>query len=90
VHAREAQPAVIILDVMMPKMNGYQVAKALKTDETCKHIPIIMLTARAQESDMRQGADAGADRYVTKPFEIDDLMAIVQGYVATGNIGPGS
>jgi CheY-like chemotaxis protein len=84
VHAREARPDVIILDVMMPKMNGYQVARELKADATCSRIPIIMLTARAQESDVEQGKQAGADRYVTKPFEIDDLMAVVQGFIDAG------
>jgi len=71
--AREERPDLILLDVMMPKMDGYQVCRMLKFDEEFKSIPIIMLTARGQDSDRETGETVGADEYVTKPFEANDL-----------------
>jgi two-component system, OmpR family, alkaline phosphatase synthesis response regulator PhoP len=79
--ARKERPDVIVLDIMMPKMNGFQVARALKADELFKHTPIIMLTARSQAADVRQGEAAGADRYITKPFDLDELLAVVKEYL---------
>jgi DNA-binding response OmpR family regulator len=72
--AREWNPDLIILDIMLPEMDGYRVARLLKYDETYKHIPIIMLTARTQPADRQKGMAAGADLYITKPFEADDLL----------------
>jgi DNA-binding response OmpR family regulator len=66
---------------MLPKMNGYKVSRLLKFDEKYKNIPIIMLTARAQESDLKIGEDTGADEYVTKPFEMDKLVPLVKQYL---------
>ena len=66
---------------MLPKMNGYKVSRLLKFDEKYKNIPIIMLTARAQESDLKIGEDTGADEYVTKPFEMDKLVSLVKQYL---------
>jgi DNA-binding response OmpR family regulator len=75
--AREHLPDLIILDVMMPKVTGYKVARTLKQDETCGKIPIILLTARSQEGDRMLGIDAGAEEYMTKPFDLDELTAVV-------------
>lgn len=72
--AREVNPDVILLDVMMPKMDGYQVCRFLKFDEAYHNIPIIMLTARGQERDKAVGRDVGADAYITKPFENEELL----------------
>src|SRR5215210_5378844 len=66
--AREELPALIILDLMLPKMPGLEVCKTLKSDSATKHIPIIMLTAKAEEVDRIVGLEVGADDYVTKPF----------------------
>ncbi len=66
--AREESPALIILDLMLPKMPGLEVCKALKHDSATKQIPIIMLTAKAEEIDRIIGLEFGADDYVTKPF----------------------
>ncbi len=73
--AQEEKPNLILLDVMMPKMNGYQVCRLLKFDEEYRHIPIIMLTARGQDQDVATGKEVGADEYITKPFENDFLIA---------------
>ncbi len=72
--AKKEKPDLILLDVMMPKMNGYQVCRLLKFDQRFKHIPIIMLTARTQAIDMKTGKETGADAYITKPFESDVLL----------------
>jgi DNA-binding response OmpR family regulator len=73
--ARKEKPDLIILDLMLPKMDGYKVCRMLKFDEKFKQIPIILFTARAQESDVRLGEEVGADAYLTKPFEPDVLLA---------------
>ena len=72
--ARSEKPDLIILDLMMPKVDGYKVCRMLKFDEKYKHIPIILFSARAQETDMKLGQEVGADAYVTKPFEPDILL----------------
>src|SRR3989339_1390147 len=72
--ARLEKPDLIVLDVMLPKMNGYKVSRMLKFDENYQHIPIIMLTAKIQSVDMEQGKEAGADVYLTKPFQADELL----------------
>ena len=71
---RDGQPDVIVSDVMMPSMSGLELTKALKASEATRHIPVILLSAKAQGTDIRQGLDAGADDYVTKPFEPLDLI----------------
>lgn len=75
--ARAGSPDLIILDLMLPKLDGCQVCRALKSDEKYKQIPIVIFTARAQESDVKAGNEAGADAYITKPFEPDILLAKV-------------
>lgn len=75
--ARTEKPDLIILDLMLPKIDGYKVCRMLKFDEKYKRIPIILFTARAQESDMRLGEEVGADAYLTKPFEPDILLGKV-------------
>jgi two-component system, OmpR family, alkaline phosphatase synthesis response regulator PhoP len=79
--AKKEHPDLIIMDVMMPKMNGYKVCRLLKFDESFKHIPIIMLTARAQEKDIELGEETGADEYITKPFDMDKLLDLVKEYL---------
>jgi DNA-binding response OmpR family regulator len=75
---REHRPDLVVLDVMMPGQNGYEVTRALRADEATRRIPIILLTARVQEADVSQGFDAGADDYLTKPFSPQELRARVQ------------
>lgn len=75
--AKEIVPDLMILDVMMPKINGFKISRLLKYDAKYKNIPIIMLTARSQESDKQIGEETGADVYITKPFELDDVLSTV-------------
>lgn len=70
-------PDLILLDVMMPNLNGWQVAEALQADERTKRIPIVFLSARAMEADVQKGTTLGAASYVTKPFDPIDLMELV-------------
>jgi DNA-binding response OmpR family regulator len=72
--ARESRPDVVVSDVMMPKMSGLELVQALKTSADTKAIPVILLSAKAQGTDVRMGLEAGADDYVTKPFEPLDLI----------------
>ncbi len=74
----EYWPDLIVLDVMMPLINGYQVCRLLKSDPVTKNIPVIMLTARAQRTDRYWGLSTGADAYITKGHELDDLVKRVQ------------
>jgi two-component system alkaline phosphatase synthesis response regulator PhoP len=76
---REDHPDLILLDIMMPAMNGYQVCRELKEDPETSPIPILMLTAKSQESDKFWGKEAGADAYVTKPFDMDELIGQIRG-----------
>lgn len=66
--ARKEKPDLIVLDLMLPKMDGYKVCAMLKRDTKYNKIPIIILTARAQETDEKLGLELGADVYITKPF----------------------
>jgi CheY-like chemotaxis protein len=74
---RADAPDLILLDVMMPNVNGWQVAESIKADDATKHIPIVFLSARAMEADIRKGTDLGVESYVTKPFDPIDLMHLV-------------
>jgi len=73
--ARTLKPDLIILDLMLPKVDGYKVCRMLKFDEKYKQIPIILFTARAQEADVKLGMEVGADAYLTKPFEPEILLS---------------
>jgi DNA-binding response OmpR family regulator len=73
--AREKRPDLIILDIMLPKMDGFTVCRMLKYDEKFQDIPIIMLSAKIQAADLERGEEMGADAYITKPFKADELLA---------------
>jgi len=72
-RARETLPDLIMLDIMMPFMDGFEVCRELKADAATRDIPIIMLTAKSQQVDIQKGKDAGADDYITKPFRPSTL-----------------
>jgi len=72
--ARREQPDLLLLDIRMPKWDGFQVCRALKQDPLTAHIKVVMLTAMAQEQDKRRGKEAGADDYITKPFSPTQLL----------------
>src|ERR1041384_3619803 len=86
--ARDERPDFIILDLMLPKMSGLEVCRILKGDPATSHIPILMLTAKAEEVDRIVGLEFGADDYVTKPFSPREvtlrIRAILRGGGKTG------
>jgi len=79
----EYNPDLIILDVMMPKLDGYEVCERLKSDENTKYIPILMLTAKGEIEDKVKGLDIGADHYLPKPFDYKEVSARVRSLVAS-------
>jgi DNA-binding response OmpR family regulator len=80
-QARKENPDLILLDIMLPKLDGYKVCRLLKFDERYRNIPILMLTAKTQEKDKTIGMETGADEYITKPFDIDELLEKVKSYL---------
>jgi len=78
VKVAEAPPDLVILDWMLPDMSGLEYARILKRDDATRHLPIIMLTARAEEEDKIRGFESGADDYLTKPFSSREMIARIQ------------
>jgi len=76
--ARKSRPEIVVLDLMLPKMDGYSVCKALKRDADTELLPIVMLTARGEMSERVRGLEIGADDYVTKPFSPRELVLRIQ------------
>lgn len=72
------EPNLVFLDVMMPKMNGMEVCQKVKKELKLSHVYIILLTAKGQEVDRKNGLEMGADRYMTKPFDPDEMLAIAE------------
>jgi two-component system, OmpR family, alkaline phosphatase synthesis response regulator PhoP len=80
---REQRFDVVLLDVMMPKMDGWQVLEAVKADDELKEIPVVMLTAKVQDQDQIRGWSQGAADYITKPFSPLALSQVLQDVLAT-------
>jgi CheY-like chemotaxis protein len=76
-RAQKYLPQIIISDIMMPVINGYEFCEKIKSDMLTCHIPVILLTAKASDEDRLEGIEIGADAYISKPFEIDILKASV-------------
>ena len=77
-YASDKLPDLIISDIMMPELDGYQVLEAIRANPLTANIPMLMLTARTDKTDMRQGMNLGADDYITKPFDIEDLLTSIK------------
>lgn len=71
-------PDLVIMDVMMPPPDGYEVCRQLKSDERTRCVPVILLSARTQQAEIEQGFNAGADRYMPKPFVNEELLSAVE------------
>ena len=76
--AQQDKPALILLDVILPKKNGYQVCRAIKSSPDTRHIKVIVLSGKDQDTDRYWGLKQGADEYLTKPFSKDDLLTVVK------------
>jgi CheY-like chemotaxis protein len=79
---RSEKPDLVVLDIMMPRIDGYEVARIMRADEVMCDIPIIMLSAKAQDHDIQKGLAVGVDEYITKPFAPEQLVAVVNEYLA--------
>jgi len=75
---KDARPQVVTLDVMMPRLDGWEAAARLRGDPDTSHIKVILLSARAQEADLQRGERIGVDAYLTKPFDPDELIDLVR------------
>lgn len=75
---QKEEPNLVFLDVMMPKMNGMEVCQKVKKELNLSHVYIILLTAKGQEVDRQKGLEMGADRYMTKPFDPDEMLSIAE------------
>ncbi len=78
---RDHHPNLIILDMMMPVMSGYEAIAELKADDSTRGIPIIGLSAKAMATDMERATDVGIDGYITKPFRIAQVLSVIEGYL---------
>jgi DNA-binding response OmpR family regulator len=83
-RAREDKPNLMVLDLMLPKLDGYKVCRALKFDERYRTMPIFILSARSGEADRKLALEMGADAFVTKPYEIQDLVARIRERLGLG------
>jgi DNA-binding response OmpR family regulator len=82
------RPDLVLLDLMMPKGNGYEICRTLRADRRYDGIRIVMLTAKGGEADQRVGMDLGADAYISKPFAIAEVVACVRAMLARGQKRP--
>jgi two-component system alkaline phosphatase synthesis response regulator PhoP/two-component system response regulator VicR len=86
---RSEKPQIIVLDVMMPYMDGFEVLKTLRRDPETQNLPVVMLTAKAQDKDVFEGYHFGADVYLTKPFNPMELVTFIKRIIAgDGGEGP--
>lgn len=76
--AGDIQPDLMVLDIMMPQRDGLSALQALKQDPRTRHIPVVLLTAKATDAEVWEGWEAGADFYITKPFDVDELLHFIQ------------
>ena len=86
---RTQNPDLVLLDIMMPRIDGYEVARTLRADPATADLPIIMLSAKAQEEDIQKGIDVGVNEYITKPFSPEQLVHVVTDYLSRVHGGDG-
>lgn len=79
---KDVRPDVVTLDVMMPRVDGWEAAARLRQDPETAHVKVVLLSARAQEADLQRGEAIGVDAYLTKPFDPDELIDTVRRLVA--------
>lgn len=84
---RREQPDVVTLDVVMPRLDGFEAVSRLRADPATAHIPIVVVTGRAQAADVARGEELGVDAYLTKPFEPSELVEVVIRLARSGRRG---
>ncbi len=84
--AKSRKPDVIICDIMMPEVDGYGVLESVSHDPVTMHIPFIFLSAKTEHKEVRKGMDMGADDYLTKPFEEEELLSAIESRLAKADI----
>ena len=87
-RVREELPDLVLLDLMLPKLNGHEVCVLLKQDVRYAQIPVIMLTARAQAGDRRLAQECGADGYLSKPYQAEELRGTIESLLARDQVPP--
>ncbi len=83
------RPDLVLLDVMMPRMDGYEVIRKLRKSATTRRIPVIFLTAKAQKDDVVKGIEAGADDYILKPYKFTDLLSKIKKHIVPSSVPRG-
>ncbi|MGI5118725.1 response regulator transcription factor [Marinactinospora thermotolerans] len=83
-RVEEVEPDVVTLDVMMPRLDGWETAQRLRDAERTRHVKVVLITARAQEADLRRGHEIGVDAYLTKPFDPAELIDVVRDLAGVG------
>ncbi len=78
---KEKKPDIILLDIMMPEMNGYEVCQEIKNDSQYKNIPVIILTAKVRKEDQERGRQVGSDDFIAKPYEYSELIEKIQKFI---------
>src|SRR5580765_6784609 len=86
--ARAERPDLVLLDVMMPRMSGFDVLRALRADDDLRHVPIIMVTTRGEMPDVMEGYESGCNEYVTKPLDRAELLTKVRSYLQVATAVP--
>jgi len=81
IAAQQESPDIILLDVMMPGMDGFETCRRIKNNDLTKKIPVLFISAKAQAADVELGVSAGAEDYIIKPFEMNDLIGKIKKYV---------
>lgn len=79
--AKQEHPDLILMDVVMPRMNGFEACKAMRQQQVTRDIPIVLVTTRGEESYMEAGFQSGCNDYITKPVNGEDLVALLQSYL---------
>ena len=79
----QVQPDLVTLDVVMPRLNGFETAARLRANPATRHIPVVMVSAAAQEGDLQRGREIGVNAYITKPFQPEELVRVVRELTAS-------
>ena len=86
-RVEEIRPDLVTLDVVMPRLDGFETASRLRANDSTRDIPLVMVSAAAQERDLERGREIGVNAYITKPFQPEELVQVVRDLIAVGEPG---